>query len=72
MVVVAHSIAATITLQALRRQDGVIAGAVLYEPPLPGLPAGLGSSEAMSAALGDGRYEDALEAFFARPRPVVT
>ena len=63
VVVVAHSIAATITLQALRRQTGIIVGAVLYEPPLPGMPAGLESSDAMNAALEDRRYEDALEAF---------
>jgi pimeloyl-ACP methyl ester carboxylesterase len=63
VVVVAHSIAATITLQALRRQGGVIAGAVLYEPPLPGLPGGLESSDTMDIALAEGRYADALDAF---------
>lgn len=63
VVVVAHSIAATITMKALRRHTGVISGAVLHEPPLPGTPAGLESSDVMDAALEDGRYEDALEAF---------
>jgi pimeloyl-ACP methyl ester carboxylesterase len=63
VVVVAHSIAATITVQALRRQTGVIVGAVLYEPPLPGMPAGLESSDAMNAARQEGNYEEALEAF---------
>jgi pimeloyl-ACP methyl ester carboxylesterase len=63
VVVVAHSIAATITLQALRRQTGVIVGAVLYEPPLPGMPAGLESSDAMNAALQEDKYEEALDAF---------
>ena len=63
VVVVAHSMGASITLQALRRQTGPIVGAVLYEPPLPGMPAGSESSEAMNAALQDQRYEDALEAF---------
>jgi len=62
-VVVGHSIGATITLQALRRAGPLIAGAVLYEPPLPGMPAGLGSSDAMLAALDDGRDDDALVAF---------
>ncbi len=63
VVVVAHSIGASITLQALRRQTGTIIGAVLYEPPLPGMPAGLESSDAMNAALEEGRFDDALEAF---------
>lgn len=36
---------------------------MLYEPPLPGMPAGSESSEEMNAALQDKRYEDALEAF---------
>ena len=65
IVVVAHSIAATITLQALRRADGLITGAVLYEPPLPGMESGLGSAQAMLAALEEGRDEDALVAFMA-------
>ncbi len=63
VVVVAHSIGASITLQALHRQTGTIVGAVLYEPPLPGMPAGLESSDVMNAALMEGRYDDALEAF---------
>ena len=63
VVVVAHSIAATITLQALRRRSPAFVGAVLYEPPLPGMPAGPESSDAMNAALRDGRHDDALEAF---------
>lgn len=63
VVVVAHSMGASITLQALRRQTGIIVGAVLYEPPLPGMSAGLESSDVMNAALEEGRYEDALEAF---------
>ena len=63
IVVVAHSIGATITLQALRRAGGLIAGAVLYEPPLPGMESGLGSPQAMLAALEEGRDEDALVAF---------
>ena len=63
VVVVAHSIGASVTLQALRQQAGLIIGAVLYEPPLPGMPAGSESSEEMNAALKDHRYEDALEAF---------
>jgi len=63
VVVAAHSIGATITLQALRRAGDLIAGAVLYEPPLPGMPSGLGSSDAMLTALDEGRAEDALVAF---------
>ena len=63
VVVAAHSFGATITLQALRLGSDLITGAVLYEPPLPSMPAGLGSSEAMLAALADGRHEDALVAF---------
>jgi len=63
VVVAAHSIGATITLQALRRAGDLIAGALLYEPPLPGMPSGLGSSDAMLTALDEGRDEDALVAF---------
>lgn len=63
VVVVGHSIGATIALQALRRCGELVAGAVLYEPPLPGMPSGLGSSAAMLDALDDGRDEEALLAF---------
>lgn len=61
VLVAAHSIGATISLEALRRSGGLISAAVLYEPPLPGSvpppPAG------MLAALDEGRDEDALEIF---------
>ena len=61
VVVAAHSIGATISLEALRRSRGLISAAVLYEPPLPDSvpppPAG------MIAALDEGRHEDALEIF---------
>ena len=63
VIVVAHSIGATITLQALRRSGDLIAGAVLYEPPLPGMASGFGSSKAMLTALDEERYEEALIAF---------
>ena len=41
----------------------LIAGAVLYEPPLPGMASGFGSSKAMLTALEEERYEEALIAF---------
>lgn len=61
VVVAAHSIGATIALQALRRSNGLIIAALLYEPPLPGMtpPA----PAAMIEALDEGRDEDALESF---------
>lgn len=61
VVVVAHSIGATIALQALRRSDGLIRAAALYEPPLPGM--GTGAPETFNQALDAGRDEDALTIF---------
>ncbi|MGI8756620.1 MAG: alpha/beta fold hydrolase [Acidimicrobiales bacterium] len=61
VLVVGHSIGATIALQALRRSDDLITGAVLYEPPLPAMvPA---APAAMITALDDERFDDALEIF---------
>jgi pimeloyl-ACP methyl ester carboxylesterase len=61
VVVAAHSIGATISLEALRRSRGLLSAAVLYEPPLPDSvrppPA------AMLAALDEGRHEEALVIF---------
>ena len=62
VVVVAHSIGATIALQALRRNDGLIRAAALYEPPLPGIGT-TDPSEAMIEALDAGRDEEALTIF---------
>jgi pimeloyl-ACP methyl ester carboxylesterase len=63
VVVAAHSIGATITLEALRRSGDLIAGAVLYEPPHPGAPSWQGQPPHMQAAIREGRYEDALVIF---------
>lgn len=63
VVVVAHSIGATIALQALRRSDGLIRAAALYEPPLPGMGIAPETPEAMIEALDAGRDEDALTIF---------
>jgi pimeloyl-ACP methyl ester carboxylesterase len=62
VVVVAHSIGATIALQALRRSDGLIRAAALYEPPLPGIGT-TDLPEIMIEALDAGRDEDALTIF---------
>jgi pimeloyl-ACP methyl ester carboxylesterase len=61
VVVVGHSIGATIALQALRRSDGLIRAAALYEPPLPGMTPE--TPEAMIEALDAGRDDDALTIF---------
>lgn len=63
VVVVAHSIGATIALQALRRSDGLIRAAALYEPPLPGMGIAPATPEAMIEALDAGKDEDALTIF---------
>jgi pimeloyl-ACP methyl ester carboxylesterase len=63
VVVAAHSIGATITLEALRRCGDLIAAAVLYEPPHPGAPSWQGQPPRMQAAMSEGRYEDALVIF---------
>ena len=61
VLVVGHSVGATIALQALRRSGDLITAAVLYEPPLPGMVPN--APAAMLAALDDERYEDALTIF---------
>ena len=61
VVVVGHSIGATIALQALRRSDGLIRAATLYEPPLPGMTPE--TPAAMIEALDGGRDDDALTIF---------
>lgn len=63
VVVVGHSIGATIALQALRRSDGLIRAAALYEPPLPGMTQNPELPEAMIQALDAGRDEEALTIF---------
>ncbi len=63
VVVAAHSIGATIALEAMRRSAGLIAGAVLYEPPHPGAPSWQGQPPDMRAAIDDGRHDDALVIF---------
>jgi pimeloyl-ACP methyl ester carboxylesterase len=66
VVIAAHSIGATIALQALRRRGDLFRGAVLYEPPLPGFIAPDAEAEAdqmLIAALDEGRNEDALIIF---------
>jgi pimeloyl-ACP methyl ester carboxylesterase len=65
VVIAAHSIGATMSLQALRRRGDLFRGAVLYEPPLSGF---VGTDEAeadqrLMAALDEGRNEDALIIF---------
>jgi len=61
VVVAAHSIGATIALEALRRSRGLISAGVLYEPPLPdSVPP---PPAEMLVALAEGRDEDALEIF---------
>ena len=61
VLVAAHSIGATIALQALRRSDGLICAAALYEPPLPGMTPQ--PPLAMIEALDTGKVEDALTVF---------
>lgn len=64
VVIAAHSIGATITLQALRRRGDLFRGAVLYEPPLSGSAvAAEAEANQMLIALDEGRNEDALVIF---------
>ena len=61
VIVAGHSIGATIALQALRRSDGLICAAALYEPPLPAMTPQ--APVAMTEALDAGKAEEAFTVF---------